>query len=64
MLSPIRNLQLLPLLLLLAVTASANEDIVNRINIDYEMFRLDNGLTTIVYTDHSTPTIYVGIMII
>ena len=41
--------------------AIANDDIVDRVNIDYEMFTLDNGLTTIVHSDHSTPTVFVGI---
>ncbi|MED5461821.1 MAG: pitrilysin family protein, partial [Pseudomonadota bacterium] len=50
-----------PLLICMAFHASANNDLVERVNIDYELFRLDNGLTTIVYTDHSTPTIFVGI---
>lgn len=52
----------LPLLLFfIAASAVADDDIANRINIDYELFRLDNGLTTIVHPDHSTPTVYVGI---
>jgi zinc protease len=42
-------------------TVGAQDDIVERVNIDYEMFTLDNGLTTIVHTDHSTPTVFVGI---
>ncbi len=50
-----------PLLICMAFHASANNDLVERVNIDYELFRLDNGLTTIVYTDHSTPTVFVGI---
>ena len=45
----------------MAFHASANNDLVERVNIDYELFRLDNGLTTIVYTDHSTPTVFIGI---
>jgi len=39
----------------------AEADIASQIDIDYELFRLDNGLTTIVYTDDSSPTIFVGI---
>lgn len=50
-----------PLLICMVFHASANNDLVERVNIDYELFRLDNGLTTIVYTDHSTPTVFVGI---
>jgi zinc protease len=47
--------------LLVATSLQAQDDIVDRVNLDYEMFTLDNGLTTIVYSDHSTPTIFVGI---
>jgi zinc protease len=43
-----------------SLSASDSENIAAKVNIDYEMFTLDNGLTTIVYTDHSTPTIYIG----
>ena len=49
------------LITVVALKAAANEDLVSRINIDYETFQLDNGLTTIVYTDRSTPTVFVGI---
>ena len=38
----------------------AADDIADQVDIPYEMFRLDNGLTTIVYSDHSSPTIFVG----
>ena len=48
------------LVLAYAGVSSAQEDIVERVNIDYEMFTLDNGLTTIVHSDHSTPTVFVG----
>jgi zinc protease len=57
----IRSIWSVFILLIVAVAAGADDDIVDRVSIDYEMFRLTNGLTTIVYTDHSTPTIYVGI---
>jgi zinc protease len=49
------------LITFVALGAAAQDDIASRINIDYEMFRLDNGLTTIVHSDHSTPTVYIGI---
>jgi len=49
------------LLFMATLTVAAEDDIVDRLKIDYEMFRLDNGLTTIVHSDHSTPTVYVGI---
>ncbi len=49
------------LILLLALTAAgAAEDISSQVEIPYETFQLDNGLTTIVYSDHSSPTIFVG----
>ena len=45
-----------------AVTASAEDrSIVDRIDIPYEVFTLDNGLTTIVHTDRSVPTVFVGV---
>ena len=31
-----------------------------RLDIDYQRFVLDNGLTLLVYSDHSTPTVFVG----
>ena len=43
-----------------ALTVTANDDVATQVNIPYEMFRLDNGLTVIVHTDHSTPTVFVG----
>ena len=49
------------LLLLVSGAVFADDNLVDRINIDYEMFTLDNGLTTIVHTDSSTPTVFIGI---
>lgn len=46
-------------LLVFAVPAKA-ADIATQVDIPYEMFRLDNGLTVIVHSDHSTPTVFVG----
>jgi predicted Zn-dependent peptidase len=43
-----------------AFPAAANDDVATQVNIPYEMFRLDNGLTVIVHSDHSTPTVFVG----
>ncbi len=31
------------------------------VDIPYESFTLDNGLTVLVHTDHSTPTVFVGL---
>jgi zinc protease len=45
----------------LSVTAfAAEDDLASQVDIPYELFRLDNGLTTLVYTDRSSPTIFVG----
>ena len=43
-----------------AVTASAQDDLATQIDIEYERFQLDNGLTVLVHSDHSTPTVFVG----
>ena len=48
------------ILLLAAAATSAAEDLSNQVEIPYEVFQLENGLTTIVYSDHSSPTIFVG----
>ena len=48
------------LLLIFVGAAGANDELVDRIKIEYDVFRLDNGLTTIVHSDHSTPTVFVG----
>ena len=42
------------------VTTSADDEVATQVNIPYEMFRLENGLTVIVHSDHSTPTVFVG----
>ncbi len=45
----------------LACTAPvAAEDDTTLVNIDYERFVLDNGLTVLVHSDHSVPTVFVG----
>jgi zinc protease len=38
----------------------AADDIVGQVDIPYEMFRLENGLTVLVHSDHSVPTVFVG----
>jgi zinc protease len=47
-------------LTVLAVTARAADDIADQVEIEYETFRLANGLTVLVHTDHSVPTVFVG----
>ncbi len=39
---------------------SASADDATKIDIAYERFVLDNGLTVLVHSDHSTPTVFVG----
>ena len=39
--------------------AAAQGD-ATQVNIPYERFQLDNGLTVLVHSDHSTPTVFVG----
>ncbi len=52
----------LALLLLFAFVpgAKADDAIATQVDIPYEMFTLDNGLTVLVHSDHSTPTVFVG----
>jgi len=38
----------------------ADDDIATQIDIPYDIFTLDNGLTTIVYSDRASPTVFVG----
>ncbi|MDH5242203.1 MAG: insulinase family protein, partial [Gammaproteobacteria bacterium] len=53
---------LLPLIIALAITsfAAAEDDLATQIDLSYERFQLDNGLTVLVQSDHSTPTVFVG----
>ena len=39
---------------------AADDEVQTQVNIPYEMFKLDNGLTVIVHSDHSTPTVSVS----
>ena len=50
----------LVLFALSAAAFAADDEVATQVNIPYEMFRLENGLTVIVHTDHSTPTVFVG----
>ena len=43
-----------------AFAAHAQEGEFTRVDIDYARFLLDNGLTVLVHSDHSTPTVFVG----
>jgi len=44
----------------LTVSALADDDFGTQIELPYERFVLDNGLTVLVHSDHSTPTVFVG----
>lgn len=48
------------LLFLFAAISAADDDLAPRVDLSYERFVLDNGLTVIVHSDHSTPTVFVG----
>jgi len=57
----IRKLVLALLLVFVSAHGAKAEDaIATQVDIPYEMFTLDNGLTVLVHTDHSTPTVFVG----
>ncbi len=38
----------------------ADGELSSQVDISYEMFKLENGLTVLVHSDHSTPTVFVG----
>ncbi len=44
-----------------AASAFADDELATQVDIPYEMFQLDNGLTVLVHSDHSTPTVFVGL---
>jgi zinc protease len=50
---------LAPISLSMAV-ADDTTSLVDQINIEYEQFTLDNGLTVLVYSDHAVPTVFVA----
>ncbi len=54
--------QLLVSFLLLSASLSslADEGLATQVDLDYERFQLPNGLTVLVHSDHSTPTVFVG----
>lgn len=56
----LRTLTMALVVLGLAVTACTQDDLATQIDLPYEKFRLDNGLTVLVHSDHSTPTVFVG----
>ncbi|MCH7537762.1 MAG: insulinase family protein [Proteobacteria bacterium] len=48
------------IILVLAAEAGSNDELSSQVDISYETFELANGLTVLVHTDHSTPTVFVG----
>ena len=48
------------IILILAAEARSNDELSSQVDISYETFELANGLTVLVHTDHSTPTVFVG----
>ena len=56
----LRTLTMALIVLGFAVTAYAQDDRATQIDLPYEKFQLDNVLTVLVHSDHSTPTVFVG----
>ena len=54
------HLVTLIILLVLPLITHAEEDLATQIDLPYQRFQLDNGLTVLVHSDHSTPTVFVG----
>lgn len=48
------------LMSLISFAALADDELATQIDLPYEKFQLDNGLTVLVHSDHSTPTVFVG----
>ncbi len=48
------------ILMSVAAEARSDDELSSQVDIPYEMFKLDNGLTVLVHSDHSTPTVFVG----
>ncbi len=48
------------IILVLAAEARSDDELSSQVDISYEAFELANGLTVLVHTDHSTPTVFVG----
>ena len=53
-------LMAITIILVLAAEARSDDELSSQVDIPYEMFELANGLTVLVHTDHSTPTVFVG----
>ncbi len=48
------------LLFAITATAQSNPALGTQVKLAYERFQLENGLTVLVHSDHSTPTVFVG----
>lgn len=57
---PRQSAVLAALLFLSLARLAIADEIATQVDIPVEMFRLDNGLTVLVHSDHSTPTVFVG----
>ena len=58
-----RSFSVLYVLIFLSIVsfeAHADDDLATQIDLNYETFNLDNGLTVLVQSDHSTPTVFVS----
>jgi zinc protease len=56
----LRTFTLLVIALTSTAAAAAGDELATQIELPYERFQLNNGLTVLVQTDHSTPTVFVG----
>ncbi len=55
-----RNFAVLVIALACTTLSAAEDELATQIELSYERFQLDNGLTVLVHSDHSTPTVFVG----
>ncbi len=57
---PFSVFYLLIFLSIVTFAARADDNLATQVDLDYETFTLDNGLTVLVHSDHSTPTVFVS----
>ena len=60
MMPNLRMITLIPVTLSFAISVHAEDELATQLDLAYERFELDNGLTVLVHSDHSTPTVFVG----
>jgi len=60
MTSTLRIFSLILVGVFLSGISVAADDLATQIDLPYERFQLGNGLTVLIHSDHSTPTVFVG----